>query len=131
MLTRVKTFDDGRCVDKISPAQHAHEVRVELGDLYPGRPVHFVREEQDGDEEEEATTTTEKKIQPVRKKRTECEGVTGGGEDAWTVAFGAAHGTPFAVRWKREKDMEWCCCLFGCCLFGCAKATSSLMQIRP
>lgn len=64
MLTRVKTFDDGRRVDEISPAQHAHEVRVKLGDLYPGGPVHFVRGE--------AT----KKTQPARKgDKEEREGV--------------------------------------------------------
>lgn len=42
MLTWVKTFDDGRCVYEISPAQDAHEVRVELGNLYPGCPMHLV-----------------------------------------------------------------------------------------
>lgn len=38
----MKTFDDGRCVYEVSSAQDAHEVRVELGNLYPGRPMHFV-----------------------------------------------------------------------------------------
>lgn len=42
----MKTFDDGRRVYEISPAQHAHEVRVELSDLYPGRPMHVERKEQ-------------------------------------------------------------------------------------
>lgn len=74
MLTRVKTFDDGRCVDEISPAQHAHEVRVELGDLYPGRPMHFVREqneEEQGEEDEEEEATTMTKKYNLRKKRKE------------------------------------------------------------
>lgn len=42
----METFDDGGRVDEVSPAQHAHEVRVELGDLYPGRPMHVERREQ-------------------------------------------------------------------------------------
>lgn len=37
----MKTFDDCGRVDEISPAQHAHEVRIELGDLYSGRAMHF------------------------------------------------------------------------------------------
>lgn len=45
-LTRVKAFDDRCRVDEISSAQDAHEVRVELGDLYPGRSMHLVRNEQ-------------------------------------------------------------------------------------
>ena len=32
----METFDDGGGVDEISSAQHAHEVRVELGDLKKG-----------------------------------------------------------------------------------------------
>lgn len=46
LLTGVKTFDDGCCVYEISSAQHAHEMRVEFSNLYPGRPMHLVREEQ-------------------------------------------------------------------------------------
>lgn len=41
----MKTFDDGRRVDEIPPAQDAHEMRVELGDLYPGRPMHDEQKE--------------------------------------------------------------------------------------
>lgn len=37
----MKTFDDCGRVDEISPAQHAHKVRIELGDLYSGRAMHF------------------------------------------------------------------------------------------
>lgn len=40
LLTGVKAFDDGGRVYEISPTQDAHEVRVELGDLYPGGPMH-------------------------------------------------------------------------------------------
>lgn len=39
-LTRVQTFDDGGGVDEVTPAQNAHEVRVELGNLDPRRPMH-------------------------------------------------------------------------------------------
>lgn len=37
----VQALDDGRRVDEVPAAQHAHEVRVQLGDFDPGRPVHF------------------------------------------------------------------------------------------
>lgn len=45
-LTRVKAFDDRCRVDEIPSAQDAHEVRIELGDLYSGRSMHLVRNEQ-------------------------------------------------------------------------------------
>lgn len=38
----MKAFDDCCSVDKISSTQHAHEVRIELCDLYSGRAMHFV-----------------------------------------------------------------------------------------
>lgn len=41
VLTGVQALDDGRRVDEVPAAQHAHEVRVQLGDFDPGRPVHF------------------------------------------------------------------------------------------
>lgn len=41
----VKTFNDRRGIDEISTAQHAHQVRVELRDLYPSRTMHFVNRE--------------------------------------------------------------------------------------
>lgn len=43
-LTGVQTFDDGGGVDEVSSAQDTHEVRVELGDLYPGGAVHVGQE---------------------------------------------------------------------------------------
>lgn len=46
LLTGVKTFNDGRCIDEISPAQHAHQVRVELRDLYPRGAMHFEQKKQ-------------------------------------------------------------------------------------
>lgn len=52
----METFDDGGRVDEVSPAQHAHEVRVELGDLYPGRPMHVERREQQSCVEENNRT---------------------------------------------------------------------------
>lgn len=88
----MKTFNDGRCVDEISPAQHAHEVRVELGDLYPGRPVHFVRERLG----QQQQRRRQKKGTCAKKKNRQ----RGGGkesEDALTVealrafTLGAAH----------------------------------------
>lgn len=112
MLTRVKTFDDGRCIDEISPAQHAHEVRVELGDLYPGRPVHFVRgEEEEEEEEKEATTTTAKKKKcNLRKKRREKKRQRGRvkeSENAWTVdelrTFLLAQSTPHHLRKVKKR----------------------------
>lgn len=42
----MKTFDDGGCIYEVSSTQDAHEVRVELGNLYPGRPMHVERKEQ-------------------------------------------------------------------------------------
>ena len=42
----MKTFDDGGCVYEISSTEDAHEVRVELSDLYPGRPMHDEQKEQ-------------------------------------------------------------------------------------
>lgn len=39
----MKTFDYGGGVNEISSAQDAHEVRVELRDLYPGRSMHGER----------------------------------------------------------------------------------------
>lgn len=42
----VKTFDDGGCVYEVSSTQDAHEMRVELSNLYPGRPMHVEREKE-------------------------------------------------------------------------------------
>lgn len=42
LLTRVKAFDDCCCVNEISSTQHAHEVWIELSDLYSGCAMHFV-----------------------------------------------------------------------------------------
>lgn len=36
----MKTLNNGRGIDKISTAQHAHQVRVELRNLYPRRAMH-------------------------------------------------------------------------------------------
>lgn len=36
----MKAFNDGGRVDEVSSTQDADEVRVELGDLYPGGPMH-------------------------------------------------------------------------------------------
>lgn len=47
LLTWVQTFDDRGCVYEISSTQDAHEVRVELSNLNPGRPVHGERMEQE------------------------------------------------------------------------------------
>lgn len=38
----MKAFDDCCCVNEISPTQHAHEMWVELSDLYSGCAMHFV-----------------------------------------------------------------------------------------
>lgn len=40
----MQTFDDGGGVDEVPSAQDTHEVRVELGDLYPGGAVHVGQE---------------------------------------------------------------------------------------
>lgn len=40
-LTGVQTLHDGGGVYEVAAAQGAHQVGVELGDLYPGGPVHF------------------------------------------------------------------------------------------
>lgn len=40
-LTGVQTLHDGGGVYDVAAAQGAHQVGVELGDLYPGGPVHF------------------------------------------------------------------------------------------
>lgn len=42
----MKTFDDGGCIYKVSSTQDAHEVRVELCNLYPSRPMHIERKDQ-------------------------------------------------------------------------------------
>lgn len=42
----MKTFDDGGGIYEVSSTQDAHEVRVELGNLYPGRPMHVEKKEQ-------------------------------------------------------------------------------------
>lgn len=60
----MKAFDDCGCVDKISPAQHAHEVRIELSDLYSGRAMHFVGRWGRGEE-----TCTGSKEGEFRKRR--------------------------------------------------------------
>lgn len=41
-LTGVEAFDDCCRVDEISSTQHAHEVWIELSDLYSGGAMHFV-----------------------------------------------------------------------------------------
>jgi len=54
----VKAFDDGGCVYEISSTQDADEVRVELGDLYPGGSMHVERTEQQSCVEREGHVTT-------------------------------------------------------------------------
>lgn len=38
----MKAFDDCCCINEISSTQHAHEMWIELSDLYSGRAMHFV-----------------------------------------------------------------------------------------
>lgn len=102
VLTWVKTFDDCCGVYEISSAQDAHEVRVELGNLYPGRPMHLVTEEQQ--------TCAESKGGQVK-----------------TLRAGRAGGS---IRGLQFSPMQ--CGPFGkkiCCLFDCVKETSSFMLI--
>lgn len=65
-LTGVKAFDDCCCVDKISSTQHAHEVRIELCDLYSGRAMHFVGKKQERGERPERKD--KKKLSVTAKK---------------------------------------------------------------
>lgn len=39
-LTRMEALDDCGCIYKVSSTKDAYEVRVELGDLYPGGSMH-------------------------------------------------------------------------------------------
>lgn len=39
----MEAFDDGGCVYEVSSTEDAYEMRVELGDLYPGGPMHVGR----------------------------------------------------------------------------------------
>lgn len=41
LAERVEALDDGRRVDEVPAAQHAHQMGVQLRDFDPGGPVHF------------------------------------------------------------------------------------------
>lgn len=60
----MKAFDDCCSVDKISSTQHAHEVRIELCDLYSGRAMHFV----------EKKTGKGRKTWTERQEKVKCNG---------------------------------------------------------
>lgn len=106
LLTRVKAFDDCCCVDEISSTQHAHEVWVELSDLYSGCAMHFGRTRGKGEGEDLHGKKREEGVK--RQKTTALFGEDLGlfGFVEATIIFYADSATNNCGRFTVSSDLE-------------------------